>query len=257
MTIKPASGNQIKIWKKLSMSKYRKREKRFLAEGERCVKQILENRKLTVESILLIEGSADELHLQTEEIPRYTLSEQDFVSVTDTQTPQGIAAVCVTPEESSSGYLADAGGLIVAMDAIQDPGNLGTMIRTASWFGATGLVFGEGTADPFHPKVVRSTAGATGVLPFRKGALPEELEQLGSAGYRIFLLDGSKDSISIKDVRPQKKTVLVVGNEANGISRDLFSTGRTPVRIDGNAEYVESLNAAVALSIGLWHFAGK
>lgn len=256
MTIKPASGNQIKTWRKLSMSKYRKRENRFLAEGERCVEQILENRILTVEAILLLEGLAGEFHVQHEEIPHYTLSAHDFASVTDTQTPQGLTAVCVTPEESARGNLAGYGGLVVAMDAVQDPGNLGTMIRTASWFRAAGLLFGEGTADPFHPKVVRSTAGATGALPYRKGNLSEELEMLESAGYRIFLLDGSEDSISIRDVKPEKKTVLVVGNEANGISRDLFSSGRTPIRIDGNAEYVESLNAAVALSIGLWHFTG-
>jgi len=256
MNIKPASGNQIKTWTKLSMGKYRKRENRFIAEGVRCVEQILENGIVSVESILLLDGSDVAIHARYKDIPHYSLSAGDFGSITDTQTPQGVAAVCITPEESSHGDLAGSGGLIVAMDAIQDPGNLGTMIRTASWFGSAGLLFGEGTVDPFHPKVVRSTAGATGVLPYRKGNLSEELKLLESAGYRIFLLDGSQDSISIKDVRPEKKTVLVVGNEANGISRGLFSSGRNPVRIDGDAGYVESLNAAVALSIGLWHLAG-
>lgn len=255
MTIKPASGNQIKTWKKLSMSKYRKRENQFLAEGERCVQQILENRTLEVESILLLEGSAESFQIQHEGIPHYVLSAKDFGSVTDTQTPQGMAAVCLTPEESAPGTMAGIGGLIVAMDAVQDPGNLGTMIRTATWFGAAGLLFGEGTADPFHPKVVRSTAGATGALPYRKCDLTGELKLLELAGYRVCLLDGSDDSISIKEIRPEKKTILVVGNEANGIRRDLIDPKRISIRIDGNADHVESLNAAVALGIGLWHFA--
>nr|WP_158278728.1 RNA methyltransferase [Rhodohalobacter mucosus] len=238
------------------MSKYRKRMNRFLAEGERCVEQILENRKIMVESVLLLDDSTDTGRFRHDEVPAYTLSAHDFGLITDTQSPQGVAAVCVIPDESAAGQLAGTGGLIAAMDAIQDPGNLGTMIRTASWFGATGILLGEGTADPFHPKVVRSTAGATGILPYRKGPLSKELAELEKAGYRTCLLDGGEDAISIKQVKPHQKTVLVVGNEANGISSSLFTNGRIPVRIDGHEEYVESLNAAIALSIGLWHFAG-
>jgi TrmH family RNA methyltransferase len=257
MTINAASGNQIKRWKKLTMSKYRKREKRFIAEGQRCVEQILTNRILQIEAILLQEGSEDELRNLLTGIPQFTLPEEDFISVTDTQTPQGVAAVCITPEECNPDDLAASAGPIVALDAIQDPGNLGTIIRTASWFGASGMLVGEGTADLFHPKVVRSTAGATGSIPYRKGKLSEEISRFESAGFDVCLLDGSENSVSINTFQPGLKSILVIGNEANGISQDLFSKNRTQIRIDGNTEYVESLNAAIAAGIALWHFTGS
>jgi RNA methyltransferase, TrmH family len=254
MTIKPASNNQVKAWKKLAMGKYRKREGLFIAEGERCVEQILENGAVTVECILIRDNLQVPAGLSSTNLPVYSLTDNDFRSVTDTENPQGIAAVCEIPGESEFQDLASLSGLLVAFDAVQDPGNLGTMIRTASWFGVSGLIFGEGTVDPFHPKVVRSTAGATGVLPFRKMDLTKELAILEASGFSTFLLDGSDQSVAMKTITPEPKSILVIGNEANGIQDKLFTQTRTRIRIDGNAGHVESLNAAVALSIGLWHF---
>lgn len=254
MTIKQPSLNQLKRWKKLVMGKYRKREGRFIAEGERCVEQIMENRAVIMECILIRDGFQLTEGMYLPDVPVYLLAGDDFLAVTDTDNPQGIAAICEIPGESDIQDLASLSGLLVAFDAVQDPGNLGTMIRTASWFGVRGLIFGEGTVDPFHPKVVRSTAGATGVLPYLKADLTEELSNLEAGGFNTFLLDGSDVSKSMEKVKPASKSVLVIGNEANGIREKLFTESRTRVRIDGNPERVESLNAAVALSIGLWHF---
>lgn len=236
------------------MSKYRKRENRFIAEGQRCVEQILDNQIIQIEAILLLEGSGDEALIRQTDIPILSLSENDFIDVTDTQNPQGIAAVCITPEESDSDTFSRTEGIIVALDAIQDPGNLGTIIRTASWFGVSGLLIGEGTVDPFHPKVVRSTAGSTGTIPFRKGKLSEEITNLESVGFKCSLLDASTNSVSLKSFKPNTKSILVAGNEANGIDQKLFRDNRTSIRIDGTGNSVESLNAAIAVSIALWHF---
>lgn len=236
------------------MGKYRKREGRFIAEGERCVEQILENGAVTVESILIQGDFQVPAGLSSTNVPVYSLTDNDFLSVTDTENPQGIAAICEIPDEAAVQELAAQNGFLVVFDSVQDPGNLGTMIRTASWFGVSGLIFGEGTVDPFHPKVVRSTAGATGVLPFRKMDLTEELANLESKGFKTFLLDGSDESVSMKEIKPESKSILVIGNEANGIQKKLFTQSRARIRIDGNPGHVESLNAAVALSIGLWHF---
>ena len=255
MNSKPASKNHIKNRKKLLMGKYRKKEQLFLAEGNRCVEQILENGAVEVIE-LLVEDGFDAANLNPPSLPVYSLSSDDFNSLSDTETPQGVIAVCRIPPEADLRYLAEQRGLLVAFDEIQDPGNLGTMIRTASWFESTGLLIGEGTVDMFHPKVVRSTAGATGTIPYLKGDLIELLVNLEESGYRVFLLDASDASVELRNVNPEKdkKTVLVVGNEASGVQSKLFGNKRTAVKIEGKSNRVESLNAAVALSIGLYHF---
>ena len=163
-------------------------------------------------------------------------------------------AVCEIPQEAEIDELSKKEGVIVVLDAIQDPGNLGTIIRTAAWFGVSGIIFGEGCVDPFHPKVVRSTAGATGTVPFLRGNLETIFSDLESEGWQVYLLDGSDRAVDIRMAKPGNKSILVAGNEANGINPNLFSTNRSPVRIGGNSATVESLNVAVALGIGLFNF---
>ncbi|MEX1268910.1 MAG: RNA methyltransferase [Balneolaceae bacterium] len=253
MKIKSASNNQIKNWKKLRMSKYRKKEKLFFAEGLRCVEQIIENGIVSVDELVIEEGFRDDI-LKRISVPVYSVPKNEFSELADTDSPQGILAVCREPEEADPNVMANKSGLIVAFDAIQDPGNLGTMIRTAAWFGAAGLIYGAGTVQPFHPKVVRSTAGATGAIPFMKGDHGPVLNRFEKQGWKVCLLDGSETSENIQSYRPGEKTVLVIGNEGSGISRELFTPERTALRIPGNSRHVESLNAAVALSIGLYHF---
>jgi RNA methyltransferase, TrmH family len=254
MKIRPASNNQIKRWKKLLRGKYRKKEQQFIAEGLRCVEQIAENGAVTIREIIIEKGFDATSVRHISNLPVFELDAADFSAVTDTETPQGIAAVCDLPEPADLNHFIGSDDLIVAFDAVQDPGNLGTMIRTASWFGAGGLIFGEGTVDPFHPKVVRSTAGATGIIPWLKGDLHPFFDELEAAGKSIFLLDGSDQSVSINTVTAGRNAILVVGNEANGIDPALITSTRTAIRIDGNARHVESLNAAVALSIALYRF---
>tara|TARA_R100001143_G_scaffold63588_2_gene72793 strand:- start:43766 stop:44539 length:774 start_codon:yes stop_codon:yes gene_type:complete len=248
----PASNNQIKEWKKLLRGKNRKIEGLFLAEGIRCVEQIIENNNVVVRE-LLVDNQADltSFHF-TKEIPAYKLTSAQFLNLSDTESPQGVIAVCEIPEEGKIDKFAKSSGVIVAIDAIQDPGNLGTIIRTAAWFGVSGIIFGEGCVDPFHPKVVRSTAGATGSVPFLKGNLESIFRDLESSGWHVYLLDGSASASEIRTVRPGHKSILVAGNEGNGIRPDLFGAKRSPVRIDGNFDTVESLNVAVALGIGLF-----
>ncbi len=253
----PASQNQIKEWKKLLMGKYRKKNGLFLAEGVRCVEQIIENRFLTVRELLIDQSDTNHQNLQTYGLPVYELTNEQYVTVSDTETPQGVIAVCEIPDEAKLDELSKTEGVIVALDAIQDPGNLGTIIRTAAWFGVSGIIFGTGCADPFHPKVVRSTAGATGIVPFLKGNLETQFLDLESEGWHVFLLDGSTRARDIQKVKPGNKSILVAGNEANGINSKLFGLNRSSVRIGGDSTTVESLNAAVALGIGLFSFSGQ
>ncbi len=253
----PASNNQIKAWRKLQMGKFRKKERLFLAEGDRCVEQILKNRTVEVTELISDGSSAIEDLQIPKNLPVFGLSRDDFISISDTETPQGVIAVCRMPKETDIEQVVKNEGVILALDAVQDPGNLGTIIRTAAWLGADAIFFGTGCVDPFHPKVVRSTAGATGAIPFMKESLEELLSRCEASGWHTFLLDGSEEAKNIRTIKPRKKTILVAGNEANGIRLELFAPHRISVRIKGRPAAVESLNVAVALGIGLFCLTGS
>jgi TrmH family RNA methyltransferase len=131
---------------------------------------------------------------------------------------------------------------------------MGTILRTAAWFGAKALVAGKGSVDIYNPKVVRSTAGATGSIPVLTGDLEEIFNELESSGWQVMLLDGGNSAEPLRSIQPADKTILVVGNEGNGIHKNLLNSGRKKVKIESapGQEKVESLNAAVAVSIALW-----
>lgn len=253
MNFSSPSNRQLTEWRKLLQGKYRKRENKFIAEGLRCVEQIISQKRINIEAVVIEESFNMDEAFANSTLPIFVVNSDEFNSISDTDTPQGILAICHTPEESSLDKLAQKDGLLIAFDTVQDPGNLGTMIRTASWFNVSGLLIGHGTVDLFHPKVVRSTAGATGVLPYIKTDLTQTLKNFEAIGWNASVLDGGTESVSLKEIQTSKNNILIIGNEGNGVNPQLMS-GRNRIRIDGNAENVESLNAAVALSIALYHF---
>lgn len=255
--MRKASNNEIKLLRKLNRKKYREKEQRFVVEGERAVEQVVENGLVEIETVFVdARFKVQEVRFKGLEI--CVLEDEIFAQVADTDNPQGILAVCTMPEEIHPEKLATESGIIVATDAIQDPGNMGTILRTAAWFGAKALIAGKGSVDVYHPKVVRSTAGATGSLPILTGDLEEIFEKLESSGWQVMLLDGGDAAEPLRSVQSNEKTVLVVGNEGNGISKKLLSSGRKTVKIESapGQEKVESLNAGVALSIAVWQIQG-
>lgn len=252
------SNSQVKKWRKLRQKKYREKTGLFLAEGERCVSQILSNGLLEVVN-LIIEEEFDYSGLIVDEttgykeVPDiYSLQESEFAGIADTENPQGIIAVCKIPDPLPPSFFADKSGLVVATDAIRDPGNMGTIIRTAVWFGAEAVICGKGSVDPWHPKVVRSTAGATGAIPLVNGDLENIFSQMEGIGWRALLLDSGNDAVSLKEIEKKDRTVLVIGNEANGIQPSLLNSNRSKIKIEGDPGSVESLNAAIALGIALY-----
>lgn len=247
--MKKASNKQITLLRKLRARKYREQEKLFIVEGERAVNQVLESKIVQLHSIYAEKDASSKFP------EAFELDTPLFNEVSNTENPQGVLAIFQTPDPISIEELEEKKGVIVAVDTIQDPGNLGTMIRTAAWFNATAFICGKGTVDMFNPKVVRSTVGATGAIPFLTTELEDSLIQLENTGWKIVLLDGNPGSVPITELPSQEKVVLVVGNEANGINKSLITSKRLRALIPaiGEQNGVESLNAAVALSIGLWH----
>ena len=246
-----ASNNQIKLLRKLCQRKYREQEQLFLVEGKRAVEQILENNAVEVVSVFV---NTEIPVLSSSKASVFLLSPALFKKLSRTENPQGVLAICKMPKPVNMESFASSNGVLVATDAIQDPGNLGTIIRTASWFGVQGIFYGTGTVDPFNPKVIRSTAGATGILPSISGNLATLLTDLEVQGWQSFLLDGNAGATPISEVSFPEKKILVVGNETNGITNKLITPGRKRMLLPSKSgtKAVESLNAAIALSIALW-----
>ncbi|MCR9133784.1 MAG: RNA methyltransferase [bacterium] len=249
--MKTASQAQLTLLRKLKQRKYRTIEQKFVIEGERAIDQVIENGVVDVEAIFVKASKLDHFKGVNEKL--HLLDHRDFNELSDTDNPQGMLAICKIPEPISLSQLSTTNGLIIATDAIQDPGNMGTIIRSAVWYGASALITGTGSVDIYNPKVVRSTAGATGILPFVQGELVDLCSELKTLGWSVMLLDGNAGAVSISDVPFQNKTILIVGNEANGVSSELIDAGYQRVLLPTKSpqQYVESLNAGVALSIAL------
>jgi TrmH family RNA methyltransferase len=250
------SASKLKVYARLKDKKFRSREGIFLIEGQRAVSQVLAHGILNVVSIIHTTDlvlSPELFNLIPPDVPVYETSPAALQSISDTETAQGLACVAEIPKSwEMDAIVKHIHAPILALDAISDPGNLGTLYRTASWFGFGAILLGDGTVDLFNPKVVRSTAGAVGSLPFVTGNLPEMLEKLSQKGRTIIALDVNEHAESLYSFVPDPGVVLVAGNEAHGLSESVKQKCKA-VYIPGNPEFVESLNASVAASVAMSH----
>lgn len=150
------------------------------------------------------------------------------------------------------GQIAGFGEKFLALDHLQDPGNLGTIIRTADAFGADGILLSEGCADCYSPKVLRSTMGSVFRLPiWTVPDLAQTLKELHQAGFSTFGAALDETAICLGNFSFPQKSVAVVGNEGNGISRPVLDACQQTLYIPMKGE-TESLNAGVAASLILW-----
>ncbi|MEL7835228.1 RNA methyltransferase [Fodinibius sp. Rm-B-1B1-1] len=263
MHLPSASNRQQTLLRKLNRKKYRYKERLFLIEGARAVQQVVANNSVRIKVLFFDESKRyweqEDWREVISEFDTAMVSQELFREVSDTDTPQGVLALCHMPEEATVDHLASKSGLIVALDGLQDPGNLGTIIRTAGWFNISGIISGKGTVDMFHPKVVRGTAGATGTIPFMNGELPEVFDTMEHKNWQIFLLDAGAGAKALNEVTSIEKGVIVVGNEGHGIDDGLMTGERNRVKIPSpvGVDNVESLNAAIATSIALYDLSAK
>lgn len=253
------SGKQLTTLRKLHQKKYRYKYQLFVVEGVRASLQALGNSAVRTTGLFFRASSAEwrkRIWTEHSEIPFYSMEDRDFDEIVDAMHPQPVFALCEMPKTADIKSLLPAEGLLLALDRLQDPGNLGTIVRTAVWFGIQGLLLGSGTTDLFQPKVVRSSAGAIGSIPYMDVELTELLEELEDRGWHIVLLEDREGAVGLTQYETGSKTVLVVGNEGDGIADHLHKPGRTSLKISGASE-VESLNVAVATGIALYEFSKK
>ncbi|WP_043310691.1 RNA methyltransferase [Pseudomonas sp. ML96] len=227
--------------KKLQQKKYRSEFGHFLVEGEHLV---LELQKAAVHNPLLQRSqlyvTAAHEHWQSP-FKTHVVSERQMAQISDTKTPQGIVAVVPMPEGAAP---VAAGERAIYLHEIQDPGNLGTILRTLAWFGGFRCLLSPGSVDPYNPKVVRSSMGAIFHAPLE---LDVELDSLAERFPRIACLDMQGDSLQSASFK--SFDCYLFGNEARGVPREQLSAlGAQPFTIAGCGA-IESLNLASTVNM--------
>lgn len=182
------------------------------------------------------------------------LPEKLFASAVPSETPQGVAALVKWKETPLENVLArTAGGPLVAIAGVQDPGNLGTILRSAEAFEAGGVLLGEGTVSPFNSKVVRASAGSVFRLPFAHAKLGTLVGKMKEKGMRL-LATSSHKGVKLSEADLTGPLVLFVGSEGAGVPQDLLAKMDGVIAVPHSPK-VESLNAGVATSIVLYEVA--
>lgn len=245
----------VKSIKKLKEKKYRDEMNQFVVEGIKLVNEAIEE-QVNIDSIVVCEdcvndGTIDKKMLY--EIAKYKcmyVTEKVFDTLTDVSNPQGIMAVVNRKNNNSNvDYNQD---FIVALDGIQDPGNLGTILRTVDSAGLNQIILSKETADSFNPKVVRSTMGGIfRVNTVKSENFVESLKDLQKHGFEVVVTSLDTDN-SVYDISYNKK-VVVIGNEANGVSKEVQELADKRVKIPMLGK-TESLNASVAAGIMIYEY---
>ena len=237
--ITSADNKIYKQTKKLLNKSQRYKLGLFMAEGQRIVKDAIDS---GAAQYLFVSDNFDG---EAYDLPTYRVSEKLFSELSDTKTTQGIIAVCNIKEYDISKI---SGETLLISDGVSDPGNLGTLIRTAECAGAGGVVVLGGTVDPYSPKVVRSTMGSVFRVPVYIAETGDLKKYIPDYKIAVTVLDGSEN---LYNVSFEGNIAVVVGNEARGVSREVIDISDIRLRIPmcGNAE---SLNASVAGSIVMY-----
>lgn len=240
----------VKAAAELKQKKYRQQQGLFLAEGLRTVEEAV--RYGNVKSVFYTAIEDDRTRSVLEEaaskqVQLICVSEAVLKKIADTETPQGVIAVCETGKAGLEELLA-TGKMLLVLDRVGDPGNIGTMLRTADAAGLGGLVLLKGSADIYAPKTVRASMGSLFHLPVVSGVSETEfVSSARKAGYELLVtsLDGA-DNLYKADLRG--RLAFVMGNEANGVTDSLLEAAdkRVFIPMQGRAE---SLNVAMAAGV--------
>ena len=255
MLITSKDNETIKHVKKLKEKKYRNEYQEYVIEGINLIKEAIQE-NIDIKTIFICDGCMNEKDLEKELIYKLAnlnivyVEEKVFSTITDVETPQGILAV--VSKEGKKKDIDYKEDLIVVLDGVQDPGNMGTILRTIDSVGLSQVIVSKKTADPFNPKVVRSTMGAIfRVNVIESDNLVETFKDLRKHKFKIFATS-LEDSKSIYDVELAKK-VIVIGNEANGVSKEVLDAVDEKIKIPMLGK-TESLNASVATGVVLYEY---
>ena len=235
------TNTEIKYIKSLSQKKFRDQEGLFVVEGEKLVEEALSSR-FSVEKVY-----------RKEEI-----GEAAMARISGLASPSPVLAVVRKPQDPDCSPVPKQ-GLYLALDGIRDPGNLGTILRIADWFGLDGVFASPDTVELFNPKVVQATMGAIFRVKFHYTDIPALCEGVCSAGGHVYgtFLDGENLYGKVLECGSSAPVVIVIGNEANGISPEVAACVSDRLFIPpypADDPGSESLNAAIATAITVAEF---
>ena len=221
----------------LHQNKYRNEYQEFLVEGIKAIELGLE--KHLIKEVFTLK----ELYDFPSEIPQYIVSEDILKKISSTQNPEGLIAVAKIPNYKNEGFKK-----VVYLDQINDPGNLGAIIRTALAFSYDAVILSPNTVSPYNEKAVAASKGAIFKIPVFFDELKTYFEN-----QKIIVTTLDEDSISLKSIKKEDKFIIVLGNEANGVSPKIIEKAHIKIKID--MDNIDSLNVAVAGGIVLYTLA--
>lgn len=245
----------VKHIRKLKDKKYRDESNEYIIEGTNLIEEAVKE-KAKIKKVIICENTTKTYELPTNirlEIAKYEciyVSEKIFNLITQVTNPQGIMAIVEkTTKEDEIDYTQD---LIVMLDDIQDPGNLGTILRTIDSIGLKQIIVSKETADAFNPKVVRSTMGAIFRIKIIESEnLIDTIKNIKKHHFKLIVTSLQTDN-TIYDINYNKK-IIVIGNEGNGVSKEIQDMADEKIKIPMLGK-TESLNASVATGIVLYEY---
>lgn len=232
--------NEIKFIKSLQDKKTREAEKLFVVEGIKPVSELLMHSNFKIKAIYTTRDQAISI---PDQLPHHRISETELERISGLVSPNVVLAVAEMPEPSEDLPNED---LTLILDEIKDPGNLGTILRTADWFGIQHVTASFNSVDLFNPKVVQASMGAVFRVNYKTKDLINYLTELKKAGYE--LVGADLEGVSIYDFKASSKTAIVMGSESHGISPEVKKLLNKSVTIPKFGK-TESLNVAIATGI--------
>jgi len=247
------SQNKIKFIRSLDIKKNREQHQCFLVEGEKMVLELLDSNFKTLELFALKSFISSHSKNIDKNIPVIEISEQELNKISSLKTPNQALAVAKIPDAKLNTKTSLE--LCIALDNIQDPGNMGTIIRTANWFGVTTIFCSTDTVDAYNSKVIQATMGAIFRTTVFYGDLTIFINEAKKNGQPIYgtMLDGK----NLYEADLKKNGLIVLGNESKGISKPIQNLIDNKIRIPNfpeDSSDMESLNVAIASAIVLAEF---
>ena len=239
---------------KLRQKKYRDQQQRYMVSGLNTLQEALQAEGCKAHSILIRKGKQDLLNVLNikTETPVYQLSENDFSKISDEKSPQGIAAVLQRPLTRLDDFHTHK-GIVLYLEGINDPGNMGTIIRSALWFGSDSILLSPGSTDPYQSKVVRASAGLVTHTKIYENVSAIDLSKLKQEhGLKLagtVVLNGqSLKEFKLPDSAP---LILAFGSEAHGLSEEIQELCDHKITISRNGKG-ESLNLGISAALCLF-----
>lgn len=247
--IESLQNQKVKQWRKLHTKKERDTTNTFLIEGLHLVEEALKD-KSVIKELIISEETDIPSHWNADDLSITYVTKEIMKAISETESPQGAAAVCVQSEK----HEITAWKKVVLIDAIQDPGNLGTIIRTADAAGMDGVILGDGTVDAYNSKVVRSSQGSIFHIPIVKRKLNEAISELKQQNVSIYGTS-LQNGVDYRKTEAAASFGLLIGNEGSGVNKEYLqlTDQNLYIPILGKAE---SLNAGIAAGILMYHCLG-